>query len=292
MKRILLSVVLIASVPTIRAEGGRGGWGGSGTGGRALSGRSSGMAPRAPFASNPRAFGGRARGSAFRGGAGRYEWRTYGGRRYAHAFDRGLDWYGFYIGPSFYWTCLFGDRWWWYDSALARWDFWWGGYWWWPDPAGVAYVYVDGNYSPYDEASVKGEPPPSVGPPPTPASSAGPSASTSAADQTPSGTGSWKSSDGRRMVQVAGTNAAAFLYDASGASPAYMRGLGENVSKVRFSGGTKGKPLQILVDRRDGSFALYSDKGDLMNTSSPQGEAPTAAPSENPPAPPDPSAAQ
>ena len=292
MKRALLSVVLIASVSMARAEGGRGGWGGgsshegggigwggSGSRGRTVGGRSSAMAPRAPFASNPRAFGGRARGSAFRGGAGRYEWRTYGGRRYAHAFDHGLDWFGFYIGPSFYWTCLFGDRWWWYDPALARWDFWWGGYWWWPNPAGVAYIYVNGAYTPYDEAEVKVEPPPSVGPPPTPVSSAAPSTSPSAAGPTPSGTGSWKSPDGRRMVQVTGSSAEAFLYDTSGAAPAYMRGLGENVVKVRFSGGTKGKPLQILVDRRDGSFDLYSEKGDILNSSSPQGKSPSAAPS-------------
>jgi hypothetical protein len=34
-----------------------------------------------------------------------------------------------------------------------------------------------------------------------------------------------------------------------------------HVVKVRFLGGTDGKPLQILVDRKDGTSSVYSDQG-------------------------------
>ena len=80
-----------------------------------------------------------------------YYWHEAGGVRYAHFFDdHGIHWYGFYHGSSFYWCRYFGDQWWWYDAAFTRWVFWWDGYWRWWGPGGIAYVYVDNNYYPYD----------------------------------------------------------------------------------------------------------------------------------------------
>lgn len=185
----------------------------------------------------------------------RFYWHIEGGIRYAHYFDRGAHWYGFYHGPAFYWTRFHAGRWWWFDARFARWVYWWDGFWWWPAPGGTAYVFVDNNYYPY-EGGVVTVRKPELEPPPegTP----------------PAGEGSsWGSPDKRRMVQLHGPRAEAFLYDASGAQPAFLKYLGQGVDKVRFSGGEPGKPLQILLDFKDGSFALFSADGDPMDSAPP-----------------------
>lgn len=182
----------------------------------------------------------------------RYYWNDYRGQRYAHLYRDGAHWYGFYNGPRFYWTRYHRNRWWWYDPTFTHWSFWWGGYWWWAAPGGVYYVYVNDAYRPYESAGVEVAPPtdamdedPPSGTPPGPAE-----------DTTV------HSSDGKRMVQIAGEEDSAFLYDSSGSQPVFMKVLGKGVANARFSGGTDGKPVQILINYQDGHFELFNATGD------------------------------
>jgi hypothetical protein len=200
-------------------------------------------------------------------------WHREGRSRYAHTYDHGLHWYGFYDGPSFYWTCLYGDRWWWYDVNLGRWDFWRDGYWWWPAPGGVIYVYRNDNYYPYEESGLSvGKPEPSA--PPVTAPSAG------------TGT-TVKSPDKRRMVQIYGEEFEAFLYDTTGVKPVYLKHLGQSVDRARFLGGVDSKPLQVLLDYKDGAFALFSENGDPLETGAaadkPSSTTPPSEPGAKPP---------
>ena len=181
-----------------------------------------------------------------------YYWHNAGGLRYAHFLDaHGIHWYGFYHGPRFYWSRYYANNWWWYDSASTRWVFWWDGYWWWWGPGGIAFVYIDNNYYPYNTTTgaVVVQKPEAAEPPRNPPSL---------------GEGQkWMSLDKRRMVQIHGDGAEAFLYDNSGTPPVYMAYLGRDVVKVRFS---EGIPGQILVDFKDGTFALYDLDGKPQKT--------------------------
>jgi hypothetical protein len=67
------------------------------------------------------------------------------------------------------------------------------------------------------------------------------------------------------MVQIVGPEAQAYLYDESGRSPTLTKGLAGNVESVRFSGGTAGRPLQILLELKGGGFALYDADGNPAN---------------------------
>jgi len=182
---------------------------------------------------------------------GRYYWHENGGRRYAHYFDSaGIDWYGFYFGPAFYWTRYYGDHWWWYDPGYARWVFWWNGYWWWQGPGGMDYVYRDNNYYPYEEGGITVQKSTTVAP-----------VSPAEAGAVPGEGKQWTSPDLQRMVEVTGSQDAAFLYDRSTGKPVYMNYLGRDVAKVRFSGGVTGQPLQILLDFKDDTYALFDEDG-------------------------------
>ena len=205
----------------------------------------------------------------------RYYWHDVGGRRYAHYYDGGIHWYGFYNGPHFYWTRYYADRWWWYDTRFARWVFWWNGYWWWPGPLGVTYVYVDNSYYPYENGEVIVAHPDVI---PPPASAPAPTAGSV-----------WYSPDGRRMVQIVGIQSDAFLYDRTGGDqPSYMKYLGPNVAKVRFSGGKEGKALQILLDYKDGSFAVFDAEGNSpQSVPTSASELPGPPPAATPPPMPD-----
>lgn len=181
---------------------------------------------------------------------GRVYWHRAGGVRYGHAYHHGLHWYGFHHGPRVFWTAYHNDYYWWHEPVYDRWVFWWGGGWWWPGPANVVYVYRDGDYLPAEEVPER----PSELPAPPPDAAA------------PSAGGSWKSDDGRRMVQVTGPDNEAFLYDTTGANPAFLKSLGRDAEQVRFSGGKDGKPLQVLVDRQGGSFTLFNEDGAPLET--------------------------
>lgn len=78
-------------------------------------------------------------------------WHEAGGVRYCHHHDRwGHDWYGFYEGPSFYWTRYYIGRWWWFDPGPQQWLYYDSGNWWYQSPAQpqTVYVYMNGGYAP------------------------------------------------------------------------------------------------------------------------------------------------
>jgi hypothetical protein len=80
----------------------------------------------------------------------------------------------------------------------------------------------------------------------------------------PSGEGQkWLTLDKTRMVQLYGDQGEAFLYNNSGQQPVFMAYLGRDVVKVRFS---EGAPVQILVDFKDGAFALFDMDGAPQTT--------------------------
>ena len=205
----------------------------------------------------------------------RFAWHTVSGVRFCHFYDGGIHWWGFFDGPTFYWTRFWADRWWWYDPGFARWVFWWDGFWWWPGPAGAMHVFLDNGYYPYDSAGVVVRTPALDQPP-------------QAAPATTALGNSHESPDGRRLVQVYGDRSEAFLYDKTGHSPEFLTYLAGGVEKVRFSGGKEGKPLRVLLDFKDGNFALFDDAGRPLDAEeSREGEAglparppeaPTAAP--------------
>ena len=205
-----------------------------------------------------------------------YYWHHSGGTRYVHYYHGGYHWYGFYDGPRFYWTRYSGGRWWWYDDGFDRWVFWHAGYWWWMPPGGVTYVYVNGSYEPYEDASIDADEP--EGPDSAPSAPASTTSETRAS-------GSWTSSDGRRLAQVFGPQSEAFLYDRTVSPPRYMAYLGGNVSKVRFSRERSARPAQILVDFKDGNFALFDMNGHPLDNPTPD-DASSSSATPPPPAPP------
>jgi hypothetical protein len=67
------------------------------------------------------------------------------------------------------------------------------------------------------------------------------------------------------MVQIVGPEAQAYLYDESGPAPKLTNALAGNVESVKFSGGTAGHPMQILLELKDGGFALYDADGNPLS---------------------------
>jgi hypothetical protein len=205
-----------------------------------------------------------------------YYWHNDHGIRYSHYFDGHNHWYGFYHGPAFYWTRFYGDRWWFFDVHAARWVFWGNGFWWWAGPGGVPYVYADDNYYPYEDSGVTVEDAETVAPPASvPAEGSAQGASSISPDKT-------------RMVQVFGDDAQAFLYDQTATPPKFMKYLGQGVTKVRFSGGTANAPLQIMVEYKDGTFALFDASGNSQSEevkTDESGTTPPPAPDSIPPPP-------
>ncbi len=177
----------------------------------------------------------------------RYYWHQRNGVRYSHYYDGRAHWYGFYHGPRFYWTRYHADRWWWFDASYGRWVYWWNGFWWWPGPAGASYVYIDSSYYPYERGGVMAnQPSPSA----APASSPGVN---------------FSSPDGKRMVQIAGSDNAAYLYDKSTADPTYLKFLAKSVDKVKFTSASVETPTRILLELKDGAFALYDADGNPLS---------------------------
>lgn len=192
----------------------------------------------------------------------RHYWHGSGRGRYSHYYDGRVHWYGHPRGSSFVWMRPYGGMWWTWDSRFSRWTYWNDGFWWWPGPGGVQYVFVDNDYYPYD--SIR----------------RAPAATTPAGDER----GVWSSPDGRRLVEITGTDDEALLYDKTTTPPAYVRFLGKDVVRIRFSSGA---PPTILVDFRGGSFALFDYDGRRLDIAAPAGVKGTPPATELPPPPPD-----
>jgi hypothetical protein len=193
-------------------------------------------------------------------------WHGTGHERYSHYYDGRVHWYGYPFAESFFWMRPYEGLWWTWDARFSRWSYWNDGFWWWPGPAGVQYVYLDDNYYPYDAVRRA---------PAAPAAAAG------------EGRGAWTSPDGRRLVEVSGPESEAILYDKAAETPAYIKFLGKDVRKVRFSSAAPGSPPTILVEFGAGSFALYDYEGRRLDTAAPAAVKRAPPASDVPPPPPE-----
>ena len=196
-----------------------------------------------------------------------YYWHTENNTTYTHYYTGQDHWYGFYAGPTFYWTQYYGAYWWYYDPYGMRWVYWSNGFWWWPGPGGAYYVYLDDRYYPYEpyrgEAAIRrayAEAPKEV---------------------------TTLSPDKRRLAQIMGADAEAFLYDNTVAPPNFLKFLGRGVSKVRFTEGGKDEPARILIENKNGTFALFDADGNPQKADADKGDAavPPPKPASIPPAP-------
>ena len=170
-----------------------------------------------------------------------YYWHTWSGVNYCHYYDDwGYHWYGWYLGPRFFWTRWYYNNWWWYDSAFNRWCYWHDGGWWWQDPfhVNVVYVYNNGNYTSCDTA---------------PSSNFGNDGSQVV----------YQSNDGSRKVKVMGDARDAFLYDTTGNNAFNPVYLASGVKEVKFSNTENYRPLQIMLTLQDGSFELFDAYGNV-----------------------------
>lgn len=272
MKR--LASVVLASLLIARAGATtiiRGGGGGSGGGGGGAHVRSVGTVGGAHAAAapsshvmnttvirNPGASGGISSHAGIERAPGRTWYHHDGGHGYYHYYSHDhYNWYGFWFGPSFYWFPYYYGYWWWYDPGYARWNYWYNGYWWYYPPGGPTYIYVNNGYVPYDQYAQTGET--SVPAPPSTPPSAPPASAAKNAPSAPAG-GSWKTPDGKRMVQINGPDGGAFLFDQTKTPPSLIKHLGDHAEKVLFAGSAKG-PSKILVEFSDGSFKVFDESG-------------------------------
>ncbi|MBI3553435.1 MAG: hypothetical protein HY077_13145 [Elusimicrobia bacterium] len=177
-----------------------------------------------------------------------YYWHNDGGLRYCHYRDRwGSQWYGFYSGPTYYWTRYNAGYWWWYDQSLARWLYWNGGHWWWQGPYQAIYVYNNNTYVPDNTAPAA---PPTVSAPAAPKETEAQNGDT------------YFSPDGSRLVQIYGNRHEAFLYARyQGEDPHFLAFLERDVTRVQFSDTKDPDQLQILLFHTDGTFSLLDSHG-------------------------------
>jgi hypothetical protein len=197
-----------------------------------------------------------------------YYWHTENNTTYTHYYTGGYHWYGFYAGPTFYWTQYYGDYWWYYDPYGTRWVYWSNGFWWWHGPAGAYYVYLNDRYYPYEE--YRGE-----------------AAIRRAYAKAPKDS-TTISPDARRMAQILEPGAQAFLYDKTVSPPKFLMFLGSGVSKVRFTEGED--PARILIERKNGTFALFDADGNAQKMAAKKGD-PIVAPEKPASIPPAPTSA-
>ncbi len=90
----------------------------------------------------------------------RYYWHRDGGWDYVHYYSGGAHWYGFYVGPNYYWSRYHEGRWWWYDPGAQRYVYYNDGAWWWQNPAQpqTVYVYQNNAYVQYAPAPAGSDP--------------------------------------------------------------------------------------------------------------------------------------
>ncbi len=180
---------------------------------------------------------------------GRYSWHRHDGHDFCHYYDRaGRHWYGWVVGVNFHWSRWHAGYWWWYDTRHDRWCYWHSGHWWWPSPGRtrVVYVYLNDRYVPASEA-------PAVAP-------AAPEEPAQAAAPVPEDR-YFRNPAMDRMVGVFGANRDAFLYDASEKQAFRPVFLASGVKDVRMSDDSTGRPLQILVEKEDGTFEVFDAQG-------------------------------
>ncbi|MBI5883682.1 MAG: hypothetical protein HZB91_11335 [Elusimicrobia bacterium] len=199
-----------------------------------------------------------------------YYWHQFDGISYSHYYDMyGSHWYGFYMGPTYYWTRYHDGRFWWFDPRWSRWVYWHQQHWWYQDPVNITIIYINVNdqYYRYDDVQngVVLRPEPVTAPPQSPAQPQ----PEQPAEPVNENDNAFYSTDGTRLVQVYGERQEAFLYaldvsEDEDAEPVFLAYLAGDVSEVRFSNTEDGSPLRILCLLKDGTFALFDAEGQAV----------------------------
>jgi hypothetical protein len=79
----------------------------------------------------------------------------------------------------------------------------------------------------------------------------------------------FESPDGSRIVRIYGSAQDAFLYDGQNPptfNPIY---LAAHVVNVTFSNPQNGSPLQIIIERQDGSYVMFNAEGQPYSSTAP-----------------------
>jgi len=160
-----------------------------------------------------------------------YHWHDWNGHHVCHHYDdHGYHWWGFYVGPNYFWTRYYADRYWWYDPFWGRWVYLYDGRWWWQDPyaPAVVYVVIDNDYYRYRNESGTVIVTPDPTPPPSDPNAAAPEAKEAV-----------YSLDGTRSIQIVGDRRDAYLYDLTvedaDAPEARGRWLAAGVKTAKFA---------------------------------------------------------
>lgn len=77
----------------------------------------------------------------------------------------------------------------------------------------------------------------------------------------------FKSPDGSRVVKIYGSTRDAFLYDAQNVHAFHPIYLTSHVKKVEFSRPKPGHPLQIIVEKQNGTFEMFNAEGEAYTNS-------------------------
>jgi hypothetical protein len=172
------------------------------------------------------------------GRVGNYYWHHYNGFDYCHYNDAwGYSWFGWYVGPHYFWTRYWGNHFWIYDNGFDRWCYWSNGDWWWQNPYNLneVYLYQNDQYVPagVSPGYVPGR--------------------------------RYVSADGTCAVKIQGENNDAYLLDTR-QPPVYEPFLlASGVSSVKFYEPQDASPIQIMLVMNDGSIRMFDDQGNALN---------------------------
>lgn len=200
-----------------------------------------------------------------------YQWHHWDGREVCHHYDPyGYHWWGFYVGPVYFWTRYWDDNYWWYDPYWHRWVYLHDSRWWWRDPYNteVVYVYTDNGYYRYDDAPGGGGV--VMNPDPTPPVVMPPDPEPTPVAQQPI---VYTSADGTRIVTIsADGKKTAYLSDTADPPAFQPVWLGDGVTEVRFKLDEQGALSQILTITDDGGFSVFDRNGYAINNQPPATE--------------------
>lgn len=175
-------------------------------------------------------------------GVGHYYWHHNGGFNYCHYNDAwGHCWYGWYFGQNCFWTCYYGNYWWYYNNEFDNWCYWSGDNWWWQDPYELNTVdLVEGDQYIPDQVD---------------------------SDTAPGR--SYVSSDGSCHVKIQGAGDDAYLVDTRHPQVYAPLLLASGVKGVKFFEPQDASPIEIMLTLADGSVQLFDDQGNPMKFESP-----------------------
>jgi len=190
-----------------------------------------------------------------------YHWQPWNKNWACHHYDGRFHWWGFYMGPVYFWTIDWQDNYWWYDPYWHRWCYLYNDAWWWQDPASMqtVYIYQDGTY--YQYADADGEV--ALSPDQTPPTDQPPADASPEPPVDPIAKVLY-SLDGSRAVQITRDNADAYLYDTADPPAFNPVWLGSGVTEVLFNPNDQRPLVQILIKMGDDKFDVVDKNGNSL----------------------------